>query len=1098
MAQGTDIAVLHVDDDPDFAELTATYLQREDDRIVVETATSAVDGLARLSEIDVDCIVSEYDMPGRDGIEFFEAVREDHSEVPFILFTGKGSEAVASRAISAGITDYLQKQGGTSQYVLLANKIVNAVDTTRSRERAEAVSRIREILREINQDLVRARSREAIESAVCRTISQVDPYRLAWIGVDEGDSGQQIHFRASAGDATGYLEAVPSVIEATDATTAPVRRAFRDRELATTQSIPVDPSADTWQTLAREYDIRGVAAIPLLYEDTLYGVLTVYSGCAEFIDDRERDLLVELGQDVAHAIHRVESERELREQRADLRLYEHVVESSSDLLAGIDREYTLIFANERYREFHGIGADDVGDLPLPDVLGDQWDAAIEQREEAVLNGNVLSYEIERAGPDGEPRTFSVRDYPLRDDDGTIIGVVGSMRDITKRTERERELRRLKERLDLAVDAAGIGIWDWDVRTDTVQFNDQWATMLESSPADIDSHIDAWEARVHPDDLPAAREKFQAHLSGETADFDDELRVRTDDDSWLWIRCVGRLVDRDEQGDPIRAVGINLDIDERKQREQALAESECRYRSLFESNPAVVWVEDFSAVREYVESLRGEVDDVQAYIEANPAEVHTILELVEILDVSAEAVDRYGAPSKEALMANVDELFTPEAYAANAELWRRLADGETHFRVQTVAQTFDGDRMDEILDVRVPDANADDYSRVYLTAIDVTDRERREQKLEALHDVATALQACESAEYVYDRTIEASEEILEFDLSAIDIEADGTLRTVALSADAPENATAELSVGDGVVTETYRTGESLLVDDVQTHPAAHSQGPFRSRISVPIGEHGVFQAVAEQPGAFDESDLELAELLVSHAESALDRLEHERRLERHNERLAEFASIVSHDLRNPLSVARGNVELLAQEYDAGALDTVMDAHERMETLIDDLLGLTLERDRGIDIETLDLGELAERCWETVATADATLVLETEQAVRADRSQLQHVLQNLFGNAVEHGSTSPDSQVRQDAVEHGGGAVTVTVGDLEDGFYVADDGPGISADERSTVFDVGYSTDDGTGYGLAIVERAVDVHGWEIAITESHDGGARFEITGVAVE
>ena len=1081
MVQESNISVLYVDDDPDFAELTATYLQRADDRIVVETATNATDGLERLSASQIDCIVSDYDMPGRDGIAFFEAVREDFPDVPFILFTGKGSEAVASRAISAGVTDYLQKQSGTSQYTLLANKIENAVTTTRSRERAATISRVREVLREINQRLVRARSRDDIESAVCRTLSQVDPYRLAWIGV-RAETDDQITPRAFAGEAAEYLEEIPLLIEGTDATTVPPRRAFDDRELATAQSIPEDPPEDTWRALAREYGIRGIAAIPLLYDDTLYGVVTVYSERADFFDEQERDLLGELGQDVAHAIHRVESERELREQRSDLRLYKRAVESSNDLLAGIDTEYTLIFANERYRDFHEIAEDDIGDLTLPGVLGEEWEAGIKQREDEVLNGNVLRYEAERTGPDGEQRVFSVQDYPLRDDDGTITGVVGSMRDITERTERERELRQIKERLDLAVDAAELGIWDWDVRNDTVQFNDQWAEMLGYSPADIDSHLDAWEARVHPDDLPEAREKLQAHLSGETAYYDDEHRMGTADGSWMWIRDVGNVVERDERDDPVRAVGVHLDIDERKQRERALEASERRYRSLFESNPAVVWVEDFSAVRDYIEALRTDVDDVQAYLEANPEEIYTILDLVETLDVSEQALDRYGAPSKEALLANVGELFTPEAYEANAELWRRLADGETHFRVQTVAETFDGDRLDEILDVRVPDAHADEYSRVYLTAIDVTEREQYERKLEALHDVATALQAGESVEYVYERTIEASRKILEFDLSVIDVAADGVLRNVALSEDIPERATSELSIEEGIAGKTYRTGESLLIDDILAHPEAEPQGPFRSGISVPIDDHGVFQAVAEQPGAFDESDLELAELLVSHTESALDRLEHERRLERHNERLAEFASIVSHDLRNPLSVARGNVELLAEAYDAEALDTVMDAHERMATLIDDLLALTLERDAGIDVETLDLGELATSCWETVATADATLVVETEQSVRADRSQLQHTLQNLFGNAVEHGGTD----------------VTVTIGDLDDGFYVADDGPGIPAAERSAVFDVGYSNDDGTGYGLAIVERAVDVHGWEIAVTDSSDGGARFEITGVTVE
>jgi PAS domain S-box-containing protein len=126
------IRVLHVDDNPDFADLTATFLEREDEQFTVETATSAAEGLDLLSP-DIDCIVSDYDMPGTNGIEFLEAVRESHPDRPFVLFTGKGSEEVASDAISAGVTDYLQKETGSDQYTVLANRIRNAVEQYRSK-----------------------------------------------------------------------------------------------------------------------------------------------------------------------------------------------------------------------------------------------------------------------------------------------------------------------------------------------------------------------------------------------------------------------------------------------------------------------------------------------------------------------------------------------------------------------------------------------------------------------------------------------------------------------------------------------------------------------------------------------------------------------------------------------------------------------------------------------------------------------------------------------------------------------------------------------------------------------------------------------------
>ena len=129
----TTITVLHVDDDPALAEMCAEFLEREAKQLTVETATSAEEGLEHINKQTPDCIVSDYDMPGMDGLEFLEQVRETHPEVPFILFTGKGSEEIASEAISAGVTDYLQKSRGRDQYRILRNRIRNGVSNYRSK-----------------------------------------------------------------------------------------------------------------------------------------------------------------------------------------------------------------------------------------------------------------------------------------------------------------------------------------------------------------------------------------------------------------------------------------------------------------------------------------------------------------------------------------------------------------------------------------------------------------------------------------------------------------------------------------------------------------------------------------------------------------------------------------------------------------------------------------------------------------------------------------------------------------------------------------------------------------------------------------------------
>jgi signal transduction histidine kinase len=211
-------------------------------------------------------------------------------------------------------------------------------------------------------------------------------------------------------------------------------------------------------------------------------------------------------------------------------------------------------------------------------------------------------------------------------------------------------------------------------------------------------------------------------------------------------------------------------------------------------------------------------------------------------------------------------------------------------------------------------------------------------------------------------------------------------------------------------------------------------------------------------------------------------ERETQLEAKNARLDRFAGIVSHDLRNPLNVANGNVELERGERESERLETAAAALERMDALIADLLALAREGNAITDTERVSLSDLAAESWDSVETADARLVAEDDVRVTADPARLRQLLENLFRNAVEHGG--PD--------------VTVRIGALADrsGFHVEDDGRGIAAEDRTRVFEAGYSTNrDSTGFGLAIIREIADGHGWEITVTESDAGGARFEITGV---
>ena len=136
--QSDSVTVLHVDDEPGLCEVVAEFLEHRHGWLDVETATDAASGIEYVRQDGVDCVVSDYDMPDKDGLEFLRSLRKEYPDLPFILYTGKGSEEIASDAISAGVDDYLQKKATTDQYEVLANRIKNVVDRQRAQSAAAA------------------------------------------------------------------------------------------------------------------------------------------------------------------------------------------------------------------------------------------------------------------------------------------------------------------------------------------------------------------------------------------------------------------------------------------------------------------------------------------------------------------------------------------------------------------------------------------------------------------------------------------------------------------------------------------------------------------------------------------------------------------------------------------------------------------------------------------------------------------------------------------------------------------------------------------------------------------------------------------------
>jgi PAS domain S-box-containing protein len=347
--------------------------------------------------------------------------------------------------------------------------------------------------------------------------------------------------------------------------------------------------------------------------------------------------------------------------------------------------------------------------------------------------------------------------------------------------------------------------------------------------------------------------------------------------------------------------------------------------------------------------------------------------------------------------------------------------------------------------------------------DITDRKRREGDLRVLAEEYRALlNNSEDAVFLVD--VESSRDDIRFEFERLSPSYEAQ---TGITTDEVRGKTPQEVFGD-------ERGAELAAN---YHRCVRARKPisYQEELSVPEGarywETNLAPVIA---------DGEVTRV-VGITRDVTDRVKRERQLQNQNEQLDEFASVVSHDLRNPLNVALGRFRLLEEESDSEHIGPITRALSRMEEIVEDTLTLARQGQVVSETDPVDLTDLVGMCWQTVEAESGSITIVDTGTIRGDRGRLRHVFENLFRNAVEHG----------------GEDVTVRVGRIDDGgIYVEDDGPGIPVDKRESVFEPGEtSVAGGTGFGLTIVNRVAEAHGWAVSVTEGSGGGARFEFTGV---
>ncbi|WP_458185572.1 PAS domain S-box protein [Haladaptatus sp. NG-WS-4] len=814
---------------------------------------------------------------------------------------------------------------------------------------------------------------------------------------------------------------------------------------------------------------------------------------------------------------------QLRRERNQTR---QLLETSPISISVRDADGTVILANQRTQEVLGLTEREI--IEEPEDM-DEWRfydtdgepltpdeapaARVQETGEPMYDERVA---IER--PDGERKWFSVNAAPLFDSDGNLRRTITASEDITELKARERELERRKSELETELSEILGRISDAFYALD-----EEWRfTHVNERAEEITQHSaedllggNIWEIFPEAAGGIVWDEYHEAMETQESTSFE-----MYDEDLDIWVEVNAYPSE----------TGLSVyfhDITERKERERALEESERRYRTLAEHFPngginlydgdlrlTLVAGRAFANLDMPPEELEGKT--VREALDESAADVlepayRTALNGTPT-SVELEFADREWIVRAVPVTDEDGNVFAGMAMAQDItkrkERERALEESERRYR--TLAENFPNgsvvlfdhglrytlvegklaERLDidpenmvgnPVGDVHPPEAS-DVFERNYRAALEgyensfeVTydDRILRVWAIPVRDDDGEVFAGMGMSQDVTEQVVQR--QALE--------ESEQRYRTLAENF--PDGA---VGVYDHDL--RYRLVEGAIFDEIP-QSSEDLEGRTVEEVFPPKSAQTIETLFRDAlDGETKSSEVEFAGRIfqvwatplhdpdgeivagLSFSQDITERKEREQKLE-------QFASVVSHDLRNPLGIAQGYLRMAREEGNPEDFDEVERALDRMETIIQNLLTMAQEGQTIDDPEPVSLSDVVESAWRHVETREATLHVETNQTILADGDRLQTVFENLFRNAVEHG----------------GSDVNVYVGPLEDGFYVEDDGRGIRSDSSEKIFDYGHSAGEGTGLGLAIVREIVDAHGWTITATDSPTGGARFETHGI---
>ena len=640
-------------------------------------------------------------------------------------------------------------------------------------------------------------------------------------------------------------------------------------------------------------------------------------------------------------------------------------------------------------------------------------------EQMTQDGAIEAYEAVLLTPDGEAFWGSITATTTEvDGQEHTIRVI---KDITDRKQKQRELREERALIDGIVDSLPDVFYTFDTDGSLVEYNEALRAVTGYDQAELET-MAPWEF------VPETEQEKIIDVVDRLIDSEEEIDdleahlLTKSGDEIPYAFSVSPLYDAN--GTVIGVTGVGRDITDRKERERELQQKRKRLQVLFDEAPDPIFVTDAD----------GRFTNVNEKATAKLGYTREELLEMEVADID-ESADRSDVREFHAMVRE-------EGQTIGAEGRHQRADGSS-YPVQ----------------VRFTPLETDGTELFLAYARDMTERKKRERKLEQHREV---IQAVDDGVYLLDED------------GHFELVNDALTEFTGYSREELLGKHTSVIKSDAVVERAESIVRSMVLGD-QTD----DEETFELEIQRADGSE--FPAEDHMAVLWDD-DHERFTGTAGIIRDITERKQNEEMLQRQNERLEKFASMISHDLRNPIGIAEGYVDFAEETGDEGDFQKVRDALGRMETMISEMLTMATAETVVEEKASLELAGLSEDAWQTAQTEGATLEIDvdSQHTIHGDRDLLLNVFENLFRNAVDHNEPP----------------LTVRVGTLDgdqSGFYIADDGDGIPEDERETIFEHGYTTSrDGTGFGLYIVNELVSAHGWTIEVTAGRDGGARFEI------